>query len=145
MEKFNGETRRQIGQAVRFFTNPNDDRSDYILAINFQIYCDSLGVTDETAGSNFQKLFAQFADELSSLFISCHSFNSNEYSYNCGCSGYARDNVTFIAFTVADPSNPETFNNRKNFTSAFHVPAFQWLTFSKSIVQYQRRYSWLSS
>lgn len=108
----------------------------------FKGLCDALGVTDNTAGSRFQQLFAQFADELNSkkinfkLFVSinpahfltmsnpkgdergatltsCHSFNSTEYKYNNGCSGYALDDVTMIAFTASDPADPETLNNRK--------------------------------
>lgn len=108
----------------------------------FKNICQVLGIADETAGSEFQKLYAQFADELSTrrigfkLYVSinpahfltmsnpkrdnrgntltsCHSFNSTEYEYNNGCSGYARDEVSFIAFTVSDPSDPATLNNRK--------------------------------
>ena len=164
MDGFNSSIQRQILQAIRFFTNPNDDRAEYISAINalapkayapnkkpsriFKAVCDSLGVTDDTAGSNFQKLFAQFADELSSrkidfkmfvsinpahfltmsnpkedergtMLTSCHSFNSTEYSYNCGCVGYARDEVTFIVFTAANPDEPETLNNRKTSRQIF--------------------------
>lgn len=156
--QFSEEVKSRLFDAIKYFTIPNGDRAVYIAAINaiapkayspnkkpsriFKAICDSLGVTDNTAGSNFQKLFAKFADELSSrkidfkLFISinpahfltmsnpkndergtmltsCHSLNSTDYSYNCGCTGYARDNVTFIAFTVADPSDAETLNNRK--------------------------------
>ena len=113
-----------------------------------QAMCDSLGVTDLSAGSEFQKLFAQFADELStrkidfklfmsinpahfltmsnpeednrgSTMTSCHSFNVTDYDYNCGCSGYARDGVTFIVFTASDLDNPETLNNRKNTRQLF--------------------------
>lgn len=108
----------------------------------FKALCDALGVWDDTAGSEFQHKYAQLADEMSSkkinfkLFVSinpahfitmsnpkhdtrgntltsCHSFNSTEYQYNNGCSGYARDDVTMIAFTAANPSDPETLNNRK--------------------------------
>lgn len=170
--QFNSDVKDKIFDAINFFTRPNDDPTDYIAAINaiapkayspnkkpsriFKAICDSLGVTDNTAGSNFQRLFAQLADELSSrkidfkLFISinpahfltmsnpkndnrgsmltsCHSFNSNEYSYNCGCSDYARDNVTFIAFTVADPSNLETLNNRKTSRQLFMYQPFYGL------------------
>lgn len=150
----------RIYQAIRFFSHREDDieRGSFIEAINeiapkayapgkkpsriFKAICEALGVADNTAGSEFQRLYAQFADELSSrkisfkLFVSlnpahfitmsnpknderggmltsCHSFNSTEYDYNCGCTGYARDNVTMIAFTVTDPDNPETLNNRK--------------------------------
>ena len=153
-----------IERAVRFFSRPNDKADDYINAINklapnayaprkkrsriFKAICDSLGVTDNSAGSEFQRLFAQFADELSTrkidfkLFVSinpahfitmsnpkddqrgstltsCHSFNVVDGEYNCGCSGYARDNVTFIVFTAADPNKPETLNNRKTTRQIF--------------------------
>ena len=108
----------------------------------FKALCQHLGLVDETAGSEFQRVFAKIADEMNStrinfkLFVSlnpahfltmsnpkwdergdtltsCHSLNSTEYSYNIGCSGYARDEVTFIAFTASDPSYSETLNNRK--------------------------------
>lgn len=114
----------------------------------FKALCQELGVVDETAGSDFQRLYAQFADELTSkkigfkLYVSinpahfltmsnpkgdrrgttltsCHSFNSTEYEYNVGCTGYARDEVSFIAFTVADPADKESLNNRKTTRQIF--------------------------
>ena len=114
----------------------------------FKSICQTLGIADETAGSDFQRLYAQFADELSakrisfklyvsinpahfitmsnpkndrrgSTLTSCHSFNSTEYEYNCGCSGYACDEVSIIAFTAADPKDPETLNNRKTTRQIF--------------------------
>lgn len=156
-----------ILKAVCFFSNPDAserDRESYIEAIKklapkaytptkklsrvFKSLCVALGVADETAGSKFQRLYAQFADELSSkqigfkLFVSinpahfitmsnpkrdsrgatltsCHSFNSTEYDYNNGCTGYARDETSFIVFTVADPTDPETLNNRKTTRQVF--------------------------
>ena len=131
----------KINSAVRFFTNPEDDPEEYIKALTelapkayapkkklsrvFRALCDALGITDNTAGSDFQRLFAQIADELAtrpetfqlfvslnpahwltmsnpkedlrgSTMVSCHSFNSTEYSFNCGCTGYARDTTSFI-------------------------------------------------
>ena len=114
----------------------------------FKALCQELGVVDETAGGDFQRLYAQFADELTSkkigfkLYVSinpahfltmsnpkgdrrgttltsCHSFNSTEYEYNVGCTGYARDEVSFIAFTVADPADKESLNNRKTTRQIF--------------------------
>ena len=153
-----------IDRAINFFSRPNDKSDDYIEAINllapqayaprkkrsriFKAICDSLGVTDLSAGSEFQRLFAQFADELStkkidfklfmslnpahfltmsnpkedkrgSTLTSCHSFNVPDGEYNCGCSGYARDKITFIVFTASDPDNPETLNNRKTTRQLF--------------------------
>lgn len=156
-----------ILKAVCFFSNPDAserDRESYIEAIKklapkaytptkklsrvFKSLCVALSVADETAGSEFQRLYAQFADELSSkqigfkLFVSinpahfitmsnpkrdsrgatltsCHSFNSTEYDYNNGCTGYARDETSFIVFTVADPTDPETLNNRKTTRQVF--------------------------
>ena len=113
----------------------------------FRALCVGLGVTAETC-EKFSYLYAQIADEMTShkidfkLFVSlnpahfitmsnpkhdkrgctltsCHSFNSTEYTYNNGCSGYARDPYTFIVFTVVDPTNPETLNNRKNRRQIF--------------------------
>ena len=153
-----------IERAICFFSRPNDKDESYINAINelaphayaphkkrsriFKAICDSLGVTDLSAGSEFQRLFAQFADELSikkidfklfmslnpahfltmsnpkkdnrgSTMTSCHSFNVSDSEYNCGCSGYARDDVTFIVFTASDPNTPETLNNRKTTRQLF--------------------------
>lgn len=114
----------------------------------FKALCKAQGVADETAGSEFQKLYARFADEISSkkinqkiymsinpahfitmsnpkgdkrgeTLISCHSFNSREYQYNNGCIGYARDKVSFIVFTVENPTKPETLNNRKTTRQIF--------------------------
>jgi len=161
-------TNKQVlREAICFFSNPNqtederERRIGYIKQIApkayapnkkpsriFKAICDALGVSDDTAGSNFQRLYAQFADELSAKKIgfkmyvsinpahfltmsnpkydrrgntltSCHSFNSTEYTYNNGCSGYARDTTSFIVFTVADPTVPETLNNRKTTRQIF--------------------------
>ena len=161
-----------IERAICFFSCPNDKADNYIDAINqlaplayaprkkrsriFKAICDSLGVTDLSAGSQFQHLFAQFADELSTkkidfkLFVSinpahfitmsnpkrdtrgstltyCHSFNVLDCEYNCGCSGYARDDVTFIVFTASDPNKSETLNNRKTTRQLFMYKPFNGL------------------
>lgn len=155
-----------IQEAIDFFSYPNSvvAQTRGLAAINtlapkayqpgkklsrvFKSLCVALGVADETAGSPFQHLYAQFADELTSrkigfkLFVSinpahfltmsnpkndqrgmcltsCHSLNSTEYEYNCGCAGYARDKVSFIAFTVADPNDEESLNNRKTTRQVF--------------------------
>lgn len=158
------ETQAQIQRAIRFFSCPDENPEIGIAAIKslapkayapnkkpsriFKALCDALGVTDNTAGSEFQKLFAQFADELTArkidfklfasinpahfltmsnpkddergeMLTSCHSFNRTDYTYNCGCTGYARDQYTFIVFTVADPDNPELLNNRKTTRQLF--------------------------
>lgn len=158
------DRRHLVKDALRFFVDAVDKESghwskeDYLSALStlapdaykegkklsrvFRDLCIALGIADQTAGSRFQRLYAQFADELSSrqiefkLFVaigpdafvtmsnpkrdrrgttltSCHSFNSTDYEYNNGCSGYARDGVTFIAYTAADWKVPETLHNRK--------------------------------
>lgn len=157
------DNRNLIYEAIRFFYDPNYEEQG-IAAIKqlapkayapnkkksrvFKALCQALGVADETAGSDFQRLYAQFADELTSkkigfkLYVSinpahfitmsnpkrdsrgatltsCHSFNSTEYDYNNGCTGYARDETSFIVFTVADPTDPETLNNRKTTRQVF--------------------------
>lgn len=156
-----------LWNAICFFSNPDPgdhQRELYLNSLNklapdayhegrkpsriFMGLCRALGVANDTAGSHFQRLFAQFADELSTrkidfkLFVSvnpahfitmsnpkrdsrgtmltsCHSFNSTEYSYNNGCTGYARDPYTFIVFTASDPNDPETLNNRKTTRQIF--------------------------
>ena len=161
------ENRSLVYGAINFFARPFDVDANKVLykraleelapkayAPNkklsrvFKALCVELGVADETAGSEFQRLYAQFADELTAkrigfkLYVSinpahfltmsnpkndergdtltsCHSFNSTEYEYNNGCAGYARDSNTFIVFTVSDPNNPETFNNRKTTRQIF--------------------------
>ena len=161
------ETNQKIALAIRYFMKPRygkEERQEAIAAIKelapnayapnkkpsriFKALCDALKVSDDTAGSDFQRLYAQFADEISSrkipfkLFVSlnpahfltmsnpkedkrgdmltsCHSLNSTHYEYNCGCTGYARDNYTFIVFTAKDPDDPETLNNRKNSRQIF--------------------------
>lgn len=166
------EMYEKIDHALRFFIHPDEDTAQAINAMNdlapkayapgkkhsriFRALCDALGVADDNAGSRFQRLYAQFADELSakkidfklyvslnpahfitmsnpkddrrgSMLTSCHSFNSTEYPYNCGCSGYARDNYTFIAFIAADPTNPETLNNRKTMRQIFAYKPYNGL------------------
>ncbi len=156
-----------IRNAIFFFSNPDMNDADKEYSINcikelapkayaptkkpsriFKALCDALGVSDDTAGSKFQRLYAQFADELSAKKISfkmyvsinpahfltmsnpkgddrgntltsCHSFNTTEYDYNNGCSGYARDETSFIVFTVSDPTDRETLNNRKTTRQVF--------------------------
>lgn len=158
----NSQKIAHINRAIRFFTYSEDKNGWYVeecidsikaLAPKayrrnkkrsrvFKSLCDALGVSDDTRGSQFQRLFALLADELNgrkldfklflsihpahfltmsnpkedmrgSMLTSCHSFNSTEYEYNCGCIGYARDSVTMIAFTVNDPDDSELLNNRK--------------------------------
>ena len=166
------ETNVQLDQALHFFTYPVENHDHSIEMMKalapkayapwkkpsriFRALCDALGVSDDTAGSRFQRLYAQFADELSakkidfklyvslnpahfitmsnpkddrrgSMLTSCHSFNSTEYPYNCGCSGYARDNYTFITFIAADPANPETLNNRKTMRQIFAYKPYNGL------------------
>ena len=161
---FDCDTLAKLQLALRFFTEPDYNYPDYIDAIKslapkayapnkkrsriFKALCDSLGVTDNTAGSEFQHNFALLADELSarkidfklfvsinpahfltmsnpkkdkrgSTMVSCHSLNSTAYPYNCGCTGYARDSISFIVFTASDPANPETLNNRKTSRQIF--------------------------
>ena len=155
-----------LEKVVRFFSTPDsqDAQQEGIEAISqiapkayaqgrklsrvFKAICVQLGIADETAGSEFQKLYAQFADELTAkkigfkLYVSinpahfltmsnpkcdergntltsCHSFNSTEYEYNNGCTGYARDKYSFIVFTVNDPMDAETLNNRKTTRQIF--------------------------
>ncbi|MCR5440343.1 MAG: hypothetical protein K6F01_13055 [Selenomonas sp.] len=150
--------------ALRFFGYPEEEQQPAVDAMNklvpkafalnkkpsriFRSLCEGLGVVDKSAGSDFQRLYAQFADELSSrkldfkLYVSlnpahfitisnpkgddrgdtltsCHSFNSTSYRYNNGCSGYARDQYSFIVFVAADPEKPETLNNRKTMRQIF--------------------------
>ena len=169
LERNYGETdeERELLDALRYFATPSDNpkvEEIYLPALQriapnayvqgkkisrvFKGLCDALGVTDNSAGSDFQRKFAMIADELSSkqinfkLYVSinpahfitmsnpkhdsrgdcmtsCHSFNSTEYEYNNGCVGYARDKVTMIAFTVANDNNPETLNNRKTTRQLF--------------------------
>ena len=168
----NSEKLTLIERAVGFFSRPNDKADTYIDAINqlaphayaprkkrsriFKAICDSLGVSDFSAGSSFQHFFAQFADELStkkidfklfmsinpahfltmsnpkrdnrgSTMTSCHSFNDIDCEYNCGCSGYARDAVTFIVFTASNSDNPETLNNRKTTRQLFMYKPYNGL------------------
>lgn len=142
------ESARNDGLAVLQVFAPKAYKAGRKPSRVFKQLCQALGVADETAGSEFQRLYAQFADELTTrkigfkLFVSlnpahfitmsnpkkdergntltsCHSFNSTEYSYNNGCTGYARDKWSFIVFTVADPSDAETLNNRKTTRQIF--------------------------
>lgn len=160
----NSNRRGLLNRAVNFFAIPKGDKSSYIAAIKelapkayapnkkrsriFKALCDELGISDDSAGSDFQRLYAQFADELAakkidfkffvslnpahfltmsnpkgddrgSTLTSCHSLNSTEYSYNNGCSGYARDKYSFITFVTSDPNIPETLNNRKTMRLIF--------------------------
>lgn len=166
--KFNGADLDGYTESciVDFFTKPisrctNQESLDAIAAVApnaytkgkkpsrvFKAICVALGVADENSGSEFQRLYAQFADELTAkkiefkmyvsinpahfltmsnpkndrrgtMLTSCHSFNSTQYEYNNGCTGYARDKCSFIVFTVSDPADCETLNNRKTTRQIF--------------------------
>lgn len=166
------DKRNLIERAIYFFSRPYENNSYYLDALQalapnayrpnkklsriFRALFDALGVVDNSKGSDFQRLFAQFADELNgckldfklflsinpahfltmsnpkedsrgSTLTSCHSFNVTDYEYNCGCSGYARDEVTFIVFTAADPDVPETLNNRKTSRQIFAYKPYNGL------------------
>ena len=98
-------------------------------------------------GSEFERVYAQLADEVNAkkinfkyvvsvnpahfltmsnphhdrrgaMLVSCHSLDS-DYGYKNGCSGYAQDDVTLITFVPADPKDPETYNNRKTMRQLF--------------------------
>ena len=159
-----GVQKEKIDSAIRLFTHPGEDHARSIADMEslapgayapgkkpsriFRALCDALHVSNDDAGSCFQRCYAQFADEIAArkidfklyvslnpahfltmsnpkgdergeMMTSCHSLNSTEYGYNSGCTGYARDNCTFIAFTAADPANPETLNNRKTTRQIF--------------------------
>jgi len=108
----------------------------------------ALGRWDDTRGCECQKLFARAADEMSSRKLdfklivslnpahfltmsnplhdvrgatlkSCHSLDRTDYSYNCGCSGYARDEISMIVFTCEDPMDPISRNTRKTSRQIF--------------------------
>lgn len=105
------------------------------------------GLWDDTAGSNCQKYFALIADELNakkidyklyvsinpahiltmsnpkyddrgSMLVSCHSLNS-DYKYKNGCIGYARDDISLIAFTVKDNDDMDNLYTRKTTRQMF--------------------------
>lgn len=52
-------------------------------------------------------------------FQSCHSLNSVEYEYNAGCSGYARDGVSFMVITCEDPNDFATTYSHKTSRQVF--------------------------
>lgn len=151
-QRYNGD----IWEAANFFWNseakwaldalnrvaPNVYREGKKLSRVFNAFAKAIGVYDGTVGSQYQRNFAQLADELNgkkidfklfvsinpahfitasnpkddhrgSMLTSCHSFNNTDYSYSAGNAGYATDEVTFTTFCVDDPSNPELLNNRK--------------------------------
>lgn len=74
--------------------------------LKFKLYL-SLNPADFITASN------PFTESRSDTCVSCHSFNRPDYSYSAGNVGYARDEVTFIVFTVSNPDDAESFYNRK--------------------------------
>lgn len=114
----------------------------------FNDFAKAIGVFDSAAGSEYQRLFAKLADEINSkkidfklylsinpahfltmsnpkgdvrgeAMVSCHSLNDTDHFYNSGCAGYARDNVTMVAFTASNPNDAATLNNRKTSRQLF--------------------------
>jgi len=57
-------------------------------------------------------------DDRGTMLQSCHSLNSN-YKYQNGCSGYARDNYSFITFIPSVFDDKETWINRKTMRQMF--------------------------
>lgn len=57
-------------------------------------------------------------DDRGTMLQSCHSLNSS-YEYQNGCSGYARDNYSFITFIPSVFDNKETWVNRKTMRQMF--------------------------
>ena len=109
--------------------------------------CNQLGILDEHKNSPYQHYFAAVSDELTAktkrtkLFVSlnpahfltmsnpkddergdtlvsCHSLNEDS-KYRAGCTGYALDKVSFIAFTCADPNDNSSLNTRKTSRQMF--------------------------
>lgn len=143
----NAENNNVYADALKHFIG-NKFRPDKKKSKLFQELAKAVGVYDGKAGSNYQKLFAQLADELNGhkldfkLFlsinpahiltasnpiddqrgqclVSCHSLNRDDYNYGAGNVGYARDDITFVAFTVDNPDDAETLNNRKTSRQFF--------------------------
>ncbi len=146
--KANGETDTEATEKLQGFIG-NKFRPDRKKSRLFQELAKAVGVYDGKAGSNYQRLFAKLADELNGckldfkLFlsinpahiltasnplsdkrgqslVSCHSLNRDDYFYGTGNIGYARDYLTFVAFTVKNPDEAETLNNRKTTRQFFH-------------------------
>ena len=57
-------------------------------------------------------------DKRGTMLQSCHSLNSN-YEYQNGCSGYARDNYSFITFIPSVFDDKRTWVNRKTMRQMF--------------------------
>ena len=53
------------------------------------------------------------------MLTSCHSLNSTEYDYNNGCTGYAADSITMIAFTVSNIKDADSWFYRKTSRQLF--------------------------
>lgn len=62
-----------------------------------------------------------------SMLCSCHSLNRTDMTYNIGNAGYARDDVTFIVFTVSNPDKAELLNNRKTTRQLFMYKPYNGL------------------
>lgn len=113
----------------------------------FQELAKAVGVYDGKADSEYQKLYAKLADELNgrkldfklflsinpahiltasnpvgnpkSMLVSCHSLNNPDYAFGAGNIGYARDEITFVAFVVDNPDDAATLNYRKTSRQFF--------------------------
>lgn len=57
-------------------------------------------------------------DSRGEMLTSCHSLNA-DYEYRNGCTGYALDAVTMIAFTVDNTADEESWCNRKTSRQLF--------------------------
>lgn len=119
-----------ILKAICFFSNPDAserDRESYIEAIRklapkaytptkkpsrvFKSLCVALGVADETAGSEFQRLYAQFADELSAKQIGFKLFVSVNPAHFITMSNPKRDSrgaTSRAAIRLIRPSTTTT-------------------------------------
>ena len=77
--------------------------------------------------SHFLTMSNPIDDERGQCLVSCHSLNRTDYTYHAGNSGYARDEVTFVVFTVANPDDGELLNNRKTTRQMFMYKPFNGL------------------
>ena len=68
--------------------------------------------------THFLTMSNPHGDTRGEMLTSCHSLNA-EGEYKNGCVGYARDNITMIAFTVNNINDKKSWYNRKTSRQLF--------------------------
>ena len=97
---------------------PNFDKWFASISNEINVFPQKIKIILSINAAHFLTMSNPKEDIRGDMLTSCHSLNTT-YNYKNGCVGYARDNISMIAFTVNDIDNEESWNNRKTARQMF--------------------------